>query len=202
MLFDSNQARLFPKVYPASDAAATNAFAQERTKSATAPALSAATPEAAGIKPVGCEQVSIVPSNASVEVKARRPDLTVLFDGACPLCRREISVYRGLNPMQGSGAVSFSDVSDHTIDLPPGTTRDQLLARFHVLGRDGELLSGALAFISLWAALPGWRWLATIGRVPGASWLMECTYRLFLHFRPTMQRWASRLEQIRLQKPL
>jgi hypothetical protein len=26
------------------------------------------------------------------------PPLTVLYDGACPLCRRKISVYRGLRP--------------------------------------------------------------------------------------------------------
>lgn len=25
--------------------------------------------------------------------------LTVLYDGACPLCRREISIYRGLRPL-------------------------------------------------------------------------------------------------------
>ena len=26
------------------------------------------------------------------------PPMTVLYDGACPLCLREISVYRGLRP--------------------------------------------------------------------------------------------------------
>jgi predicted DCC family thiol-disulfide oxidoreductase YuxK len=202
MSCDPKQSLLFPKIYPPSEAAATNALTQDRTKSATVPALSAATQGTAGIKPVDHEQTSIAPGNASVEVEARRPDLTVLFDGACPLCRREISVYQGLKPMQGSGAVSFSDVSDHTISLPPGAIREQLLARFHVLSRDGELLSGALAFIALWAALPGWRWLATIGRVPGAAWLMERTYGLFLRCRPTMQRWALRLEKTALKKPL
>ncbi|MFY7914893.1 MAG: hypothetical protein ACOVPA_09520 [Rubrivivax sp.] len=30
--------------------------------------------------------------------------------------------------------------------------------------------------------------------LPGAGWLMERTYRLFLHARPTLQRWASRLD--------
>ncbi len=104
--------------------------------------------------------------------------------------------------MQGFGAVCFSDVGDHAISLPPGTTRQQLLTRFHVLSRDGQLLSGALAFIALWAALPGWRWLANIGRVHGAAWLMERTYRLFLHCRPTLQRWALRLEQTAPKKLL
>jgi len=108
------------------------------------------------------------------------PPLTVLYDGACPLCRREIGIYRGLKPLRSDSPVCFADVSDAALPLPPGTTREQLLARFHVRGRDGELLSGARAFLALWAALPGWRWLAWAGRLPGAAWTMERTYRLFL----------------------
>jgi hypothetical protein len=54
-----------------------------------------------------------------------------------------------------------------------------LLARFHVQRPDGQLLSGAQAFLALWTALPGWRWLARIGRVPGAVWLMERLYVFF-----------------------
>ena len=119
------------------------------------------------------------------------PPLTVLYDGACPLCRREIGIYRGLQP---DAPVCFADVSDAALPLPPGTTREQLLARFHVRSRDGQWLSGAEAFLALWAALPGWRWLARAGRLPGAAWAMERIYRLFLRWRPALQRWASRLD--------
>jgi predicted DCC family thiol-disulfide oxidoreductase YuxK len=96
--------------------------------------------------------------------------------------------------------VCFADVSDAPLPLPPGTMREQLLARFHVRGRDGELLSGAQAFLTLWGALPGWRWLAVAGRVPGAS-LREHTYSLFLCWRPTLQHWASRLDPPGLDRP-
>jgi len=97
------------------------------------------------------------------------PALTVLYDGACPLCRREIAVYRDLQPLQPGSPVSFADVSSAAVPLPDGTTRDQLLARFHVQGRDGQLLSGAQAFLTLWAALPGWRWLGVGADVPPVS---------------------------------
>jgi predicted DCC family thiol-disulfide oxidoreductase YuxK len=136
-------------------------------------------------------------NNAATEA----PPLTVLYDGACPLCRREIGIYRGLQPLRSDSPVCFADVSDAALPLPPGTTREQLLARFHVRGRDGELFSGAQAFLALWAALPGWRWLALAGRVPGAAWLMEHTYRLFLRWRPTLQRWAFRLDPAGLHRP-
>jgi len=140
-------------------------------------------------------------SNVATESRS----LTVLYDGACPLCRREIGAYRSLQPRRSDSPVHFADVSAASCPLPsalpPGTTREQLLARFHVLGHDGELLSGAQAFLALWAALPGWRWLALAGRMPGAAWLMERTYRLFLHCRPTLRRWALRLDPPGLDRP-
>ena len=127
--------------------------------------------------------------------------LTVLYDGACPLCRREIGVYRSLQPLREGSPVCFADVNDAALPLPPGATREQLLARFHVRGRDGGLLSGAQAFLALWAALPGWRWLALAGRLPGAAWLMERGYRFFLRWRPMLQRWAFRLERPAPERP-
>jgi predicted DCC family thiol-disulfide oxidoreductase YuxK len=122
-------------------------------------------------------------------VPSSPPPLTVLYDGACPLCQREIGLYRGL---RSNTPVCFTDVSDATQPLPCGATREQLMARFHVQDAHGQLLSGAQAFLALWDTLPGWRWLARIGRVPGVAFVMERLYRLFLHLRPTLQRWARR----------
>lgn len=131
-------------------------------------------------------------------VAAESPALIVLYDGACPLCRREIGFYRALQPLRSDAPLCFADVSTAAgplpTALPPGTTREQLLARFHVRDRDGQLLSGAQAFLALWAALPGWRWLASAGRLPGATWVMERSYRLFLRWRPTLQRLALRFD--------
>jgi ubiquinone biosynthesis monooxygenase Coq7 len=117
--------------------------------------------------------------------------VTVLYDGACPLCRREIGVYRGLDALQ---PVTWRDVSAADAVLPQGGTRDAYLARFHVQRADGTVLSGAAAFIALWSVLPGWRWLARLGRLPGMTTVMEIVYRLFLRVRPRMQRVARWLE--------
>lgn len=121
------------------------------------------------------------------------PPLLVLYDGSCPLCRREIGIYRDLQP---NAPLCFADISDPALPLPDGVsgpTRAQLMARFHVRAADGQLLSGAAAFLALWATLPGWRWLARLGSLPGAAWAMEGAYRLFLRLRPRLQRWAARL---------
>lgn len=110
------------------------------------------------------------------------PALTVYFDGACPLCAREIAVYRR---SRGSERVAFVDVAGAE-PLGPGLDRGLALARFHVREADGRLLCGAAAFGRLWAQLPAWRPLALLLRLPGALWLAERAYRGFLPLRPTL----------------
>lgn len=118
--------------------------------------------------------------------------LKVHYDGACPLCRREMALYQGLSARQ---PVCFVDVSQANAALPAHLTQAQLLARLHVQDSNGQWHSGAQAFLRLWAVLPGWRWLARLGRLPGAAWVMEMSYRLFLRLRPALQRLARRLEK-------
>ena len=117
--------------------------------------------------------------------------LTVLYDGACPLCRREVGVYQGLTPRQ---PLAWCDVSDPATALPAGATRDAYLARFHVLRGGTEVLSGARAFVALWSALPGWRWLARAAALPGVTSGLELAYRGFLRLRPALQRLAHAFE--------
>ena len=131
-----------------------------------------------------------------------RPALTVLYDGACPLCRREIAVYQGLKPIKTDQTVAFADVSRIDCPLPPGGDRSAYLARFHVQRANGQVLSGAAAFVALWATLPGWRYLAMAASLPGATPLLELVYRLFLRVRPQMQGMAKAFEAPRVAADL
>ncbi|MBC7682441.1 MAG: DUF393 domain-containing protein [Ferruginibacter sp.] len=117
--------------------------------------------------------------------------LTVMFDGACPLCRREIGLYQSLAPLQ---PVAWLDVSADHAGLD-AADQAQYMARFHVRLQDGRILSGAAAFVALWLAMPGWRWLGRVGRLPGVTALLELGYRGFLRLRPRLQRWARSAEQ-------
>lgn len=133
----------------------------------------------------------------SDDSRTSKGELTVLYDGGCPLCRREIGLYQRIGE---DAPLRFCDISQPCIpadELPVGLTRAQLLARFHVRREDGAVFSGAEAFVQLWQTLPGWRWLARLARLPGMLWLMEYSYRGFLRLRPAIQRWIVRLERRR-----
>ena len=116
----------------------------------------------------------------------------VLFDGSCPLCVKEIDMYRKL---PARAQVRWIDVSSPAYFPALGTTRPMLMRRFHVITPQGELLSGAKAFVHVWTLLPGWHYLARTAKVPGVLWLMEASYRAFLIVRPLMQstyrRWSG-----------
>lgn len=114
-------------------------------------------------------------------------DLIVWYDGACPLCRREIALMRRLDRL---GAIRFVDVADGTgADCP--LDRSALLARFHAR-EDGRLLSGAAAFAAMWRAIPLLRPLGLAARVPLVLALLERAYRVFLTVRPHFQRLGRR----------
>ena len=123
------------------------------------------------------------------------PDaLTVLYDGGCPLCRREIAHVQKLAATRSDSALCFVDISEAQACAFAPAERERLLSRFHVQRADGSRLHGAAAFAAMWARLPGWRWLARLARLPGVLTLLEWAYRGFLHLRPALQALARRWE--------
>ncbi|QLC24948.1 DUF393 domain-containing protein [Parasphingopyxis algicola] len=116
------------------------------------------------------------------------PRTTVWFDGACPLCAREIAWMKKLDR---NGRLHFVDVSDEATPCP--IDRTALLERFHA-EENGELLSGAAAFAAMWRQLPLLRPLGLAARHRLVLALLERLYRIFLRFRPAMQRIGRQLE--------
>ncbi len=116
------------------------------------------------------------------------PELTIYYDGSCPLCRREIALYRRL---PAAGRLLWVDVSAGQA-LGEGLSCEAAMRRFHVRDAQGQLLGGGAAFARLWRALPGWRVLGWCFAWPPMSWLLELAYRVFLPLRPALQRLARR----------
>lgn len=90
------------------------------------------------------------------------PACTLLHDGSCPLCAREVALYRR-----------------------------RAMARLHLVTADGRVETGARAMLTLWQQLPGFRRLARLLRIPPLPWLLEIGYRGFLVVRPQLQ-WLAR----------
>ncbi|MEX0337967.1 MAG: thiol-disulfide oxidoreductase DCC family protein [Arenibacterium sp.] len=128
---------------------------------------------------------------------AEAPELTVYFDGACPLCTIEIDHYKA---QTGAEKIRFVDASAPGAELGADLSPEQALARFHVRDRNGALCSGAAGFASIWQVLPKWRWLARITRLPGVLWMMECGYRGFLPLRPILAWCVSRRKTPRTKR--
>ena len=119
------------------------------------------------------------------------PNVLVWFDGACPLCRREIALMRWLDRRN---SIAFVDVSQAaTLDSAScPIDRSVLLARFHAL-EDGTVVSGAAAFAVMWRAIPLLRPLGLAARKASVLAGLERLYGLFLRVRPRLQRVARRL---------
>lgn len=112
--------------------------------------------------------------------------LTAWYDGACPLCLREIAMLRRLDHRS---AIDFVDVSEGQPENCPLSQAD-LLARFHV--RDGDcLLSGAAALAAMYRRIPLLRPVGELARLPLLDRAFERLYLLFLRLRPRLQKWAG-----------
>ena len=121
--------------------------------------------------------------------------LTVYFDGACPLCRREIAYYQALDT---AGRMAWQDVSADAAYCVDGRCQADLMRRFHVRAADGRWWHGAAAFARLWQALPGaWHWAGRLAALPPLVWVLELAYRAFLPLRPWLQQRARHAHDAR-----
>jgi predicted DCC family thiol-disulfide oxidoreductase YuxK len=109
------------------------------------------------------------------------PTTTVYYDGACPICSREIGQYR---KVQGAERLDFVDVSTCGAEaLGQDLSRDAALARMHVRRADGNLASGAAAFAEIWQQLPRLAWAGRLAASPMVLPVLEIGYRVFLRVR-------------------
>jgi predicted DCC family thiol-disulfide oxidoreductase YuxK len=115
------------------------------------------------------------------DVEVPVPDVTVWFDGTCPLCLREIALMRRLDRR---GAISFVDAALPDAVCP--IDQRELLARFHAR-ENGVMLSGAAAFAAMWRAIPVLKPLGWAARNRAVLKGLEWLYIRFLVLRPRLQ---------------
>ena len=106
----------------------------------------------------------------------------VWYDGACPLCIREIAFMRRLD---SRSAIDFLDIAPTDAVCP--LDRQLMLARFHA-SEDGVILSGAAAFAAMWRAIPLLKPLGYLARNAVILDILERLYLRFLKIRPHLQK--------------
>ena len=129
-------------------------------------------------------------SRADTAATQAPPQLTVYYDGACPVCSREIAHYR---QQLGAQACQWVDAAHCAPDvLGADLPRAQALGRFHVRLADGRLVDGAAGFGTLWQVMPGWRWLGRLVQWGPVRPVAALAYAIFLRVRPLWRRPPTR----------
>ena len=111
------------------------------------------------------------------------PEVTVFYDGFCPLGLVEIGHYKRVD---SNDALTLVDVSSDKFSGDALFTQQAAMTRFHVRLADGRQLSGARGFVEVWRVIPSWRWLAKCSKIPGVVPVFEILYRVFVRVRPLM----------------
>ena len=98
---------------------------------------------------------------------------TVLFNGDCEICSKEIFVYQSYGASEGL-PIDFKDINNTDLN-PFGLTRDETARQLHVL-KNSELFVGVEAFVILWNEMPRYRFLAKIFSLPGVGKVAQFVY--------------------------
>lgn len=85
--------------------------------------------------------------------------INVFFDGLCPVCRREVALYRRL---AAPGTVCWTNIAAPDALHGESFGHDAALTLLHVRDGNGALRTGLDAHLLLWARLPGWCVLAWV----------------------------------------
>jgi predicted DCC family thiol-disulfide oxidoreductase YuxK len=116
-----------------------------------------------------------------------RPEFTLLYDGDCPLCSREVAMLRRRD--RGRGHLALVDIAASDFDPARyGRDRESLMARIHGVRPDGTVVEGMEVFRRAYAAV-GLGWLLAPSRWPLVGRAFDAAYGWFARNR---LRWTGR----------
>ncbi len=116
------------------------------------------------------------------------PPIKLLYDGQCPICRREV---RWLRRTDRQSRIIFVDIS--AADFRPeiyGLDRASVQGVLHAILPDGRVVRAMDAVRVAYTAV-GKRWLAALTGWPIFRPVFDALYRLFAKNRHRMGRWLK-----------
>jgi predicted DCC family thiol-disulfide oxidoreductase YuxK len=133
----------------------------------------------------------------------------LLYDGACPLCLREVDFLTRRDA--GRGLVAFVDIAadDYRSEDNGGIDFERAMGRIHAITADGNVLKNVEVFRYIYSVLGmGWVYAATrwpvIGPIVDRAYAIWADWRLPLTGRPSLATVVAereeRLGRCRLEK--
>ena len=115
------------------------------------------------------------------------PELTLLYDGGCPLCVREVTF---LSRRDRQGSIRFVDVDaqDYDPEVWSGITYRQAMARIHAIQADGTVLIDVAVFREAYR-LVGLGWLYAPTAWPGLATVVN---RVYAFWAARRLKWTGR----------
>lgn len=111
--------------------------------------------------------------------------LTVFFDGHCPLCNKEISLLKQLDTRK---KLHFEDI--HAIDFVYRYPYIDVVAadkRLHGQLANGQIITGLDVTAKAWGLVDHHKWLQIL-RWPVIRWFADLGYLIFARFRHPIAR--------------
>ena len=135
-------------------------------------------------------------------------ELTVLFDGGCPLCLREVKTLKRLDGDRQRLAFVVIDDPNYSPDQHQGISYRQAMGRIHAIAGDGQIVTDVAVFRRAYG-LVGWGWLyaptnwPVLGPVVNALYGWWAAQRLQLTRRPSLDQLCdSRCDITRSSAPI
>lgn len=109
-------------------------------------------------------------------------EIQVFYDGACPLCSKEIEHYRKIDT---ESKIEFVDIASSSFEASSyGIEGRDYNKKFHVKTADGEFLEGLEAFQQIWTTIDCFRFLNSATRLPVINSLAKAGYTVSSTIRP------------------
>ncbi len=109
-----------------------------------------------------------------------QPEFTLLYDGDCPICQKEVGWLRWKNKL---GKLGFQDINATEFDPGAyGKSHAELMAEIHGFYPDGKIVKGMPVFRAAYRAL-GLGWLMAATDWPVLRSLFDLLYSWFARHR-------------------
>ncbi len=115
--------------------------------------------------------------------------LTLLFDGGCPLCLREVKFLRSRDKLKNIKFVDI-DSSDYEPDVYSGISYKDAMGRVHAINESGKIIRDVTVFREAYRLI-GLGWIYAPTKWPLLGSLIDQVYKVWAQWRLPITRRPS-----------